>query len=63
MPRKAAIVTLSEGDIQLLEKLRGGQKVEKRLKFRASIVLACSSGKMVGDIASCLHTKPNTVIQ
>ncbi|MHB1470205.1 MAG: IS630 family transposase [Thermoplasmataceae archaeon] len=31
--------------------------------FRSSIILASSSGKMIKDIASELHTRPNTVIQ
>ena len=63
MARKSSAISLSSEDRKLLEKLHMGQKVEKRLAFRAGIVLACSSGKMVKDIASELHTRSNTVIQ
>lgn len=63
MPRKSSTVSLSDEDRKLLEKLHGGQKIEKRLAFRAGIVLECSSGKMIKNIASELHTRPNTVIQ
>ena len=63
MSRKAEPMVLPDKDRDLLEKIQRGQKTEKRLAFRASIILACSSGKMVRDIASDLHTRPNTVIQ
>ncbi|MHB8372896.1 MAG: IS630 family transposase [Thermoplasmataceae archaeon] len=63
MPRKSGAISLSDEDRKLLEKLHMGQKVEKRLAFRAGIVLECSSGKMIKSIASELHTRPNTVIQ
>ena len=63
MPRKAKPIVLPDEDRELLEKLQPGQKTEKRLAFRASIILACSSGKMFRDIASELHTRSNTVIQ
>ncbi len=48
---------------EALEKLSRGQKTEKRLVFRSYFTLACSSGKMIREIASELHTRPNTVIQ
>ena len=63
MSRKAKPIVLPDEDRELLEKLRRGQKTEKRLEFRASIILASSSGKMIMEIASELHTRPNTVIQ
>ncbi len=63
MPRNAEIVILSDSDREMLENLRRGQKTEKRLVLRSSIILACSSGRMVREIAPELHTRPNTVIQ
>lgn len=63
MSRKAKVIILSDKDREILEKLSKGQKVEKRLAFRASIILECSSGKMLNVIASELHTRPNTVLQ
>ena len=63
MPRKAKPIVLHDEDRELLERFRRGQKTEKRLAFRASIILACSSKKMIMEIASELHTRPNTVIQ
>ena len=63
MPRKAEAIILSDKEREALEKLSRGQKTEKRLVFRSSIILACSSGKMIKEIASELHTRPNTVIQ
>ena len=63
MPRKAKLVVLPDEDRELLERFKRGQKAEKRLVFRAFIILARSSGKMVKEIASELHTRPNTVVQ
>ena len=63
MPRKAETIILPDKEREALEKLSRGQKTEKRLVFRSSIILACSSGKMIKEIASELHTRPNTVIQ
>jgi len=63
MSRNAETITLPENDRKTLETLKRGQKTEKRLVLRSSIILACSSGKMIKEIASELHTRPNTVIQ
>lgn len=63
MSRKAESIVLPDEDRELLERFKRGQKTEKKLVFRASIILAFSSGKMVREIASELHTRLNTVIQ
>jgi DNA-binding NarL/FixJ family response regulator len=56
-------MVLPDEDRELLERFKRGQKTEKRLVFKVSIILACSSGKTVKEIASELYTRPNTVLQ
>ena len=49
--RKAKRKVLPDEDRELPERFRRGQNTGKRGAFRTSIILACSSGKMIMEIA------------
>jgi transposase len=63
MTKKAQMLEVSEDTKKYLKKIANAQKTEKRVVFRANIILLSSKGLMVKDIASKLNTSKVTVIK
>ena len=62
MSRKPKPLVCSEENLAALEALARGRSAEARLVERARIVLKCSKGMAVKDIAEDLRVRANTVI-
>ena len=63
MARSAAVLHIRPEDGENLRRIVHSGKEEYRMVFRASIILQCSEGKRISDIAADLKTRPNTVIK
>lgn len=63
MPRVAERLEGTKEQIECLNKVANSQKSEKRLVDRARMVLGCTQGRRIKDIAKDLGVLPNTVIK
>ena len=61
MARKAVKLNISIEDLKLLEKWNKSEKIERRLHFRAQIIILCSQGKTNLEIAQELNISRFTV--
>ncbi len=61
MARKAVKLNISIEDLKLLEKWNKSEKIERRLHFRAQIIILCTQGKTNLEIAQELNISRFTV--
>jgi len=62
MPRKNPILMITEEEREKLEKMINAAKTPQRHATRARIILLCTQGIAVQEIAKSLSVRPNTVI-
>jgi transposase len=62
MPRTAKKADCTESDIISLHKIINAHTSEQRMARRAKMVLMCTEGRQIKDIAKELGERPNTVI-
>ena len=62
MPRKSPTLTLTPEEKEALQRLVKADKTPQRTALRARIILRCSQGEPVQQIAKDLSVRPNTVI-